>query len=79
MWSQGRTFFSIAGSSNLIPIQRSAATRVATCAETDIDALEHHLPSGRNDAHAHHFARRQAGEAEYLIAWVDDVPVGHVR
>jgi len=51
--------------------------RIATCAEADLDLLERHLPTGRNDAHAYHFGCQRAGEVEYLIAWIDDVPVGN--
>lgn len=35
------------------------------------------MPTGRNDVHAYHFGRQQTGEVEYLIAWIDAVPVGH--
>lgn len=52
--------------------------RIATCAESDIDALERHRPSGRNDVHAYHFGRQQTGETEYLVAWADDVAVGSI-
>ena len=51
--------------------------RIATCTEADLSPLERHLPTGRNNAHAYHFARQKSGDVEYLIAWIDDVPVGH--
>ncbi|HTJ69799.1 MAG TPA: GNAT family N-acetyltransferase [Actinospica sp.] len=50
--------------------------RITTCTEGDLGPLETHLPTGRNDAHAYHFGQQQSGEAEYLIAWLDDAPVG---
>jgi ribosomal protein S18 acetylase RimI-like enzyme len=50
--------------------------RIATCTEADLVLLERYLPTGHNNAHAYHFGRQQAGEVEYLIAWIDDVPVG---
>jgi ribosomal protein S18 acetylase RimI-like enzyme len=50
--------------------------RISTCTEADLAALERHLPTGRNNAHAYHFGRQQAGDVEYLIAWIGDVPVG---
>lgn len=53
--------------------------RIATCAEADLAALDRHMPTGRNDVHSYHFGRQQAGEVEYLIAWIDDdIPVGQV-
>ncbi|AEV84249.1 N-acetyltransferase GCN5 [Actinoplanes sp. SE50] len=50
--------------------------RTATCVEADLASLERHLPTGRNNAQAYHFQRQQTGEIDYLIAWLDDVPVG---
>lgn len=50
--------------------------RIATCAAADLAALNLHMPTGRNDVHNYHFGRQQAGGVEYLIAWIDDIPVG---
>ena len=40
-------------------------------------ALERHLGSGLNRTHEQLHARQLTGDATYLIAWRDDVPVGH--
>ena len=51
--------------------------RITTCTAADLSVLERHLPTGKNNAHAYHFSRQKKGEAEYLIAWIDDIPVGY--
>lgn len=50
--------------------------RTATCTAPDISLLDRHLPTGKNRAHSYHLARQQGGLVEYVIAWIDELPVG---
>lgn len=51
--------------------------RISTCTEDDLAQLERHLGSGANRIHERLYARQLAGDATYLIAWRDEVPVGN--
>ena len=48
--------------------------RVATPA--DLPELDTAIPTRRNDVHAAFLRRQAAGDAAYLAAWLDGVPVG---
>jgi ribosomal protein S18 acetylase RimI-like enzyme len=51
---------------------------IRLCADTDIDLLERHMPTGRGEVHAFHLARQQTGASEYLVAWHDGTtPIGY--
>jgi ribosomal protein S18 acetylase RimI-like enzyme len=49
---------------------------IRECAVDDLDLLEHRMPAGGHDAHAHHFAHQQTGSRTYLVAWQEALPVG---
>jgi RimJ/RimL family protein N-acetyltransferase len=50
---------------------------IQECREQDLELLEARMPSpGQTRRHAIRFERQQRGLSTYLIAWVDDVPVG---
>src|SRR5215472_7140398 len=53
--------------------------QVRPLAEAEIHLLERHLAAdvAASDKHRQRFARQQAGEVVYLVAWHDDLPVGH--
>jgi GNAT superfamily N-acetyltransferase len=46
-------------------------------AETEIALLEKRFPQGGVAQHAERFGRRLRGEAAYLAAWPQELPVGH--
>ncbi|WP_345469390.1 GNAT family N-acetyltransferase [Actinoallomurus oryzae] len=51
--------------------------RIIVCREEDVDRLELRIPSpGENRLHARRFGRQQEGLSTYLVAWLNDVPVG---
>jgi len=47
---------------------------IRECGPEDVARLDAVMPAG--DAHAHHYAAQQRGEATYLVAWVDGEPAG---
>src|ERR1043165_883288 len=50
---------------------------IRQCRATDVDLLEKLIPSpGLSRFHHARFDRQHQGLGTYLIAWVDDVPVG---
>lgn len=55
--------------------QLSVAVRAAT--RKDLLLLERHLAGGPPEKHADRLERQQRGEVVYLVAWHEDVPIGH--
>jgi len=51
---------------------------IRICSERDIDLLARKFSSGTSRVHAFRFARQQDGRSTYLIAWLREVPVGHL-
>lgn len=49
---------------------------IRECAAEDVASLEDSMPSHGAGVHASHFVRQESGSATYLVAWVDDVPIG---
>ncbi|WP_345630643.1 GNAT family N-acetyltransferase [Rugosimonospora acidiphila] len=49
---------------------------VRQCREQDVAVLEHHVPTGRNRYHEARFHRQGEGFSTFLIAYLDDAPVG---
>ncbi|MFD5094251.1 GNAT family N-acetyltransferase [Amycolatopsis thailandensis] len=50
---------------------------VRPCREKDLALLRAHIPTpGQPDRHATRFERQQNGHSTFLIAWMDDLPVG---
>lgn len=49
---------------------------IRQCRQQDVAVLEHHLPTGRNHYHEARYRRQSEGLSTFLIAYVDDVPVG---
>ncbi|WP_433180944.1 GNAT family N-acetyltransferase [Actinoallomurus sp. CA-150999] len=50
---------------------------ITVCRERDVELLERYMPSpGRNRFHARRFARQEQGLSTYLVAWLDERPVG---
>lgn len=47
-------------------------------AEKEIGLLEQQLASGPPEKHQERLLMQQQGEAVYLVAWLDRLPVGHV-
>ncbi|MBV6700462.1 GNAT family N-acetyltransferase [Kitasatospora aureofaciens] len=53
---------------------------ITACEPAHVALLEEHLPSGgRSSFHARRFTRQLAGTSTYLVAWVDDRPVGNAE
>jgi len=51
--------------------------RVEVCRAADVDALEQYIPSpGVNRFHEARFRRQELGASTFLVAFLDDVPVG---
>ncbi len=46
--------------------------------EEEVAAMERHFPSAIADKHRVRLARQRRGDALYLIAWLEEAPVGHV-
>ncbi|MFI6940059.1 GNAT family N-acetyltransferase [Streptomyces sp. NPDC050418] len=54
--------------------------KITPCRSEDLVLLDEHLPSASADSHhAARFARQEAGESTYLLAWRDGRPVGHAE
>lgn len=49
---------------------------IRECLQADVDMLEESLPTRGMSVHAYWLARQAAGEATYLIAFIDARPVG---
>lgn len=49
---------------------------IRACVAADVDVLEEHLPTGRNQVHAWFVGRQREGVCTYLAAYDDGVPVG---
>lgn len=53
---------------------------ITVCRSCDIELLDRHMGSpGATSFHARRFARQEAGQSTYLVAWVDGRPVGHTE
>ncbi|MFI7414371.1 GNAT family N-acetyltransferase [Streptomyces sp. NPDC049627] len=53
---------------------------ITVCTAPDVALLDRHMGSpGRTSFHARRFARQEAGECTYLVAWLDGRPVGHTE
>ncbi|WP_041822114.1 GNAT family N-acetyltransferase [Streptomyces davaonensis] len=53
---------------------------ITLCTATDVALLDTCLASpGRTSFHARRFARQEAGDCAYLVAWLDGRPVGHAE
>ncbi len=46
--------------------------------EEEVAAMERHFPSAIADKHRVRLARQRRDDALYLIAWLEEAPVGHV-
>jgi GNAT superfamily N-acetyltransferase len=53
--------------------------RIEACRREDLGRLEEAIPYGPSRFHEHRLARQERGTSTYLIAWIDDVPVGHAE
>ena len=52
--------------------------RIRICSERDIVLLARQFSSGDSRVHAFRYARQQDRHSTYLIAWLGEVPVGHL-
>lgn len=53
---------------------------ITVCGAADVALLDRYLGSpGATSFHARRFARQEAGECTYLVAWLDGRPVGHTE
>ncbi|MFD3617305.1 GNAT family N-acetyltransferase [Streptomyces sp. NPDC058676] len=53
---------------------------ITVCGLADVALLDRYMGSpGVPSFHARRFARQQAGECTYLVAWLDGRPVGHTE
>ncbi len=50
---------------------------IRKCREQDLEILKRTIP--RPEFHIKRFENQEKGESEYLVAWLDDVPVGHLN
>ncbi|HRV76202.1 MAG: GNAT family N-acetyltransferase [Candidatus Nomurabacteria bacterium] len=50
---------------------------IRKCKEKDIDVLKRTIP--RPEFHDKRFESQEKGDSEYLVAWLDDIPVGHLN
>jgi len=53
-------------------------SHIQTCQEKDIVALDRAITS-HGDWHRKRFETQQKGETSYVIAWEEDIPVGHLN
>ena len=51
---------------------------IRICSERDIVLLARQFSSGASRVHAFRYARQQDGRSTYLVAWLGEVPVGHL-
>ncbi len=54
----------------------TAGVTVRVAEDADLPALDHALPTGRNDVHRAFLARQVTGEVSYVAAWRGDTAVG---
>jgi GNAT superfamily N-acetyltransferase len=53
---------------------------ITLCGPADVALLDRYIGSpGATSFHARRFARQEAGESAYLVAWLDGKPVGHAE
>ncbi|WP_324605716.1 GNAT family N-acetyltransferase [Streptomyces ipomoeae] len=53
---------------------------ITACTAPDVVLLDRYMGSpGRTSFHARRFARQEAGQCTYLVAWLDGRPVGHTE
>jgi GNAT superfamily N-acetyltransferase len=55
------------------------SVRIEECRAKDLERLEEAIPYGPSQFHEGRLARQQQGTSTYLIAWIDEVPVGHAE
>jgi hypothetical protein len=55
------------------------SVRIDECRAGDLERLEEAIPSGLSRFHERRLARQQQGTSTYLIAWIDEVQVGHAE
>lgn len=52
---------------------------IRDCRREDLELLEAAIPAISPRGHALRYERQLAGQGTYLIAWVQDIPVGHAE
>ncbi|NUP65406.1 MAG: GNAT family N-acetyltransferase [Nonomuraea sp.] len=53
---------------------------ITVCRAADVALLDEYIPSpGATSFHARRFARQEAGDCTYLLAWLEGRPVGHTE
>ncbi|MFF9818562.1 GNAT family N-acetyltransferase [Streptomyces sp. NPDC014006] len=53
---------------------------ITVCRAADVALLDEHLGTrGATSFHARRYARQRAGQSTYLVAWLDERPVGHAE
>ncbi|MEU3843509.1 GNAT family N-acetyltransferase [Streptomyces sp. NPDC028635] len=53
---------------------------ITVCRAADVALLDQHIGSpGASSSHAVRYARQQAGQGTYLVAWLEGRPVGHAE
>ncbi|GAA2517237.1 GNAT family N-acetyltransferase [Streptomyces longisporus] len=53
---------------------------ITVCRAADVVLLDEYMPSpGLTSFHARRFARQEAGDCTYLLAWLEGRPVGHTE
>jgi GNAT superfamily N-acetyltransferase len=53
---------------------------ITVCRAADVALLDQYMPSpGATSFHARRFARQEAGDCTYLLAWLEGRPVGHTE
>ncbi len=55
-----------------------ADLKIRACQEKDVALLEKTIPTGANQYHLRRFRNQQKGGNTYVIAFLDDEPVGHL-
>ena len=60
-------------------VRSMGSVRIEACRVEDLERLEGVIPYGSWRFHEQRFARQQQGTSTYLIAWIDEVPVGHAE
>jgi GNAT superfamily N-acetyltransferase len=53
--------------------------RIERCRLEDLERLETVIPTGLSRFHEQRFSRQLQGTSTYLIAWLDELPVGHAE
>ena len=58
----------------------SGALEIRTCRHEEVPVIEAAMRSpGRSQFHLRRFTEQRSGASEYLIAWLDGKPVGHLN